>query len=170
MQVSLLKPSSLASKTMGTPSFLLKSWEFLLLLSYRFLFPACTLNVKVLLMVSPWQYTHLLTWESSLSFSHLGNLLAINYMQAKNIHLYIYFQTPTAYWTFSILMSTRPKTAHPSLKFCSTSFFIFCIKVLEHHHWRRSSLWLNSSGLSELSSQMADLWAFRFVSLLFNFK
>lgn len=118
MQVSLLKPSSLASKTMETPSFLLKSWEVLLLLSYRFLFPACTLNVNVLLIVSPWQYSHLLSWESSLSFSHLENLLVINYMQAKNSHLYIYyFQTPTAYWTFSILMSTRPKTAHPSLKF-----------------------------------------------------
>lgn len=147
---SLLKLSSLVSKIMQTPGFLFKSWGGVLLIQ-QISFFACTLDV--LLVVSLWLYPHLLTWESSRSFSYLGNLLAVNYMQAKNTYLYLYyFQTPIAYWTFSTLMSQRPATACPSLKFCSTTFFIFFIKVIEYCHWQRISFWPNYSGSSELFS------------------
>lgn len=115
---SLLKPSSLVSKTMETPGFLFKSWEVLLILSYRFLFLClyfgCGCSPSILTL-------------AVFSFAHLGELSLIltpgespdcNYMYAKNIYLYLYyFQTPTAYWTFSTLISQRPETAYPSLKF-----------------------------------------------------
>lgn len=143
---SLLKLSSLVSEIMETPDFLFKSWWGWgdPSNSIDFSFSACTLDV--LLVVSLWLYSHLLTWESSCSFSYLGNLLAVNYMQAKDIYLYLYyFQTPTAYWTFSTLMSQKPATAYPSLKFCSTTFFIFFIKVIAYRHWQRISFWPNYS-------------------------
>ena len=93
-------------------------------------------------MVSPWQYSHLLTWERSLSFSHLGNLLAINYMQAKNIHLYIYIisklQLPTGHSLFWC-----PRDPKPHIPVWNSLFYI--LLYILYQGFRTSPLTKNLS-------------------------
>lgn len=79
---------------------LFKFWEVLLILPFKFLFVHYILDVDVFSGFSTWLYSYLLTWESSLSFSPVGDLLALITCILGNNYLAIYLQTPAAYWIF----------------------------------------------------------------------
>lgn len=82
---SLMKSLSLVFKTTETPGFLFKFWEVLLILP-RFSF--CVYfgcSPRILILAVFW-FAHL--GELSLSFSHLGDLLALITCILRNIYLH----------------------------------------------------------------------------------
>lgn len=123
---------------------------------HHFSFSDCTMVVDVLPGFWSWLYSHLLTWESSVSVTP-GISPGFNYLHA-NFYLSIatYLQPAIAYWTFFTLMFQRSETCH--IPTWNSLFYnpslVFFIKVLEYHHWQRFAPWPNYSGFSDFSMKL----------------
>ena len=158
-----------------------RPWELLVSsLSLGSSFYIFLIDFSFLLVLRMWKFSQ---------WSHLGSILICSLGRALShshtwgtswllitcklkISICIYILFPNSNCLLDILYfdvhETQNRTSQSEI-LCSTSFFIFCIKVLEHHHWQRISLWLNSSGLSELSSQMADFRGFQICLFVIQF-
>lgn len=150
----LLKSPFLVSMTIDAPGFLFKSWEVLLTLPYGFLFlclyfgSECSPRILILAVFSS---AHL--GELALSFSQLGNFLALIKCMLNNTYLYLCTQSNCLQDSLHSDVLDIWNSVYPRLKFFLLQpSLVFFIKDLEYHHQKILSLTKLLSS-SELSSQ-----------------